>query len=85
MNFPNQNESQSDKYCRTCKLFPETQAHLLQCPQIISKLKILSSTSTIDENMIYSNVENQLKIVKIYTEVLDIRKSIIESQDDQQC
>ena len=47
--------------------------------------KILSLSSTIDENMIYSNVENQLKIVKIYTEVLNIRKSINQTQEDQQC
>ena len=32
MNFQNQHEN---LLCSTCQLFPETQAHLLQCPAIV--------------------------------------------------
>ena len=74
-----------DKLCKTCKLFPEMQAHLLQCPQIAPKLKLLGlQGKKIDENYVYSTVENQLQIVKIYKEVLEIRQSIIEDEEHEE-
>ena len=80
MNFPNQHE---DKLCKTCKLFPETQSHLLQCPEIVPKLKIVCSANTVvEETMLYGSTDNQLKIVKIYTEILEIRKSLLENTQD---
>ena len=68
----------SDNLCRICKLFPESQFHLLQCPDIIPKLKLLSNYKEIDENYIYGDVSKQLKIVKIYTKVLKIREELLE-------
>ena len=68
----------SDNLCRICKLFPESQSHLLQCPDIIPKLKLLSNYKEIDENYIYGDVSKQLKIVKIYTKVLEIREELLE-------
>ena len=80
MNFPNQHQ---DKLCKTCKLFPESQSHLPQCPEIVPRLKIVCSANTaVDESMLYSSTDNQLKIVKIYTEILEIRKSILENTED---
>ena len=76
-NFSSQNQ---DDLCRTCKLFPETQSHLLQCPGIVPSLKIISvNSSEVNEEMIYSGVENQLKIVKIYNKIWEIRKTILEN------
>ena len=80
MNFPNQHQ---DKLCKTCNLFPESQSHLLQCPEIVPKLKIVCSANTgVDESFLYGSIENQLKITKIYTQILEIRKSILENSDD---
>jgi hypothetical protein len=76
MNFSNQHEN---VLCSTCKLFPETQAHLLQCPQIVKHMKtILSDKCKISEDDIYGSLENQIKITKIYEEILSIRDKVIE-------
>ena len=79
-NFSSQNQ---DDLCRTCKLFPETQSHLLQCPGIVPSLKIISvNSSEVNEEMIYSGVENQLK--KIYNNIWEIRKIILENDENVQ-
>ena len=47
-----------DNLCRVCKLFPESQAHLLQCPDITPKLKLLSNHEEIEENYIYGDLQS---------------------------
>ena len=75
MNFQNQ---QSSTLCQICKLFPESQSHLLQCPKFVPNLKLLSLKTNVDENLIYGSVENQLIIVKIY---MEIRKEMLEENE----
>jgi hypothetical protein len=65
-------------WCRSCFLFPESQSHLLQCPPIVRKLSHLVDLKTIDYNMIFGKVENQIKITKVYTLALEARMDIIE-------
>ena len=81
MNFPQQFQ---DNLCKTCKLFPESQNHLLQCPKIVPRLKLLElqQQGFCDEKFIYSGINNQLKIVKIYIQILEIRTSILETEDE---
>ena len=57
--------------------------HLLQCPQIAPKLKLVSNGVT-DESWIYGNIEKQLTIVKIYMEVMAIRKKLLEEKIEMQ-
>ena len=81
LNFQSQeNALLQENLCRTCHLFPETQGHLMQCPQIVPKLKVICPLANpIEENWMYGSLENQLKITKIYTQVLDIRNSLLEN------
>ena len=75
-NFPGQYGS---TWCRSCGLFPETQSHLLQCPEIAPKLKTINNSySEVYENQIYGNIEEQQIIVSIYSEVLLVRESLKE-------
>ena len=79
MNFQSQ---YSNILCKICKLFPESQSHLLQCPEITPKLKLLNlNTSIIDENFIYGNTEKQQLIVKIYTQIWKVRTEILEESE----
>ena len=73
-----------DNLCKTCKLFPESQSHLLQCPQIFPRLRILDlqHQGICNEKLIYNGIKNQLKIVKMYTQILEIRTSILETEDE---
>jgi hypothetical protein len=78
MNFGNQfNET----LCRICRLFPETQSHLLQCPEIAPKLKLLCLGSQIVEKHVFGSVDEQLKVSKIYCKILEIRKEILDERD----
>ena len=78
-NFSNQYEN---VFCSTCKLFPETQAHLLQCPEIVKNMQnLVPKASEINENDIYGSLENQIKITRIFEEVLQIREKILEDTD----
>ena len=52
----------------------------MQCPQIVPKLKVICPMANpIEENWMYGSLENQLKITKMYTQVLDIRNSLLEN------
>ena len=71
-NFKN---SKANPWCLSCGLFPETQGHILQCPELTQKLMYLKGkTSKLDENDIYRNIEKQLAITNIYSDILDIRE-----------
>ena len=78
MNFPSQH---SNLMCKVCKLFPESQSHLLQCPQIVEKLQLLSLNKKIDENHIYGNVEKQEVIVKLYMQIMKIRSELLDEEE----
>ena len=70
----------SNNLCSSCKLFPESQSHILQCPAIIPKLKLLSAQ--LSEESIYGNLDEQLKIVKIYSLIFEERRKLMEESED---
>ena len=81
MNYGSRNE---DILCEVCKLFPEIQSHVLQCPEITPKLNLVNLANLdLDEKFIYSNIENQLKITKMYCQVLEIREKILEERKSE--
>ena len=38
----------------------------------------------VDENLIYSNIDNQLKVVKIYTQIMQIRKNLLDHEEPEE-
>ena len=65
-------------WCKTCYLFQDTQKHLLQCPPIIEKLKNLIDFNSVNHGMIFDSNENQVKIVKVFSMILNTRQNIID-------
>ena len=64
-------------WCTSCGLTEETQGHLLQCPPLIRNLNyLIGGTSVINENHIYGNIEEQIRIVHIYSDILPEREKI---------
>lgn len=64
-------------WCTSCGLFPESQSHLLQCPQLVINLKYLTGkTSKLNENFIYGNIHQQEMIVNIYSDILEVRENL---------
>ena len=67
-------------WCISCGLFKESQSHLLQCPELVSKLNYLDvKPSTLNENYIYGNIKQQQMMVKIFSDVLDARDALKEN------
>ena len=80
-NFKNQYK---DSWCISCGLFEETQKHLLQCPEIVSKLNYLAgSANNLDENDVYEGVDKQEKIIKVYSDILEIREELKMKQIEE--
>ena len=74
MNFPGPN---ANFWCTSCGLFPESQGHLLQCPAIVVHLGYIAGrTSKLNENLIYGKIEQQKVIIKIYSDILEIRENL---------
>ena len=72
----------SNLWCTSCGLFPESQSHLLQCPAIVVHLRYLAgTTSKLCENHIYGKLEQQKVIVKIYSDILDIRENLQKTEN----
>ena len=64
-------------WCISCGLFPESQSHLLQCPQLVTKLDYLrGKTSKLNELDIYGDIERQKIIVKIYSDLMEVRENL---------
>ena len=79
VNFPKQHD---DIWCQVCKLFPESQAHLLNCPEIVLELNLVSDVNEkLDEKMIYGDTHDKLKIVKIYKQIMETRKTMLEQMN----
>ena len=74
-NFPGQFK---DLLCHCCNLAEETQSHLLQCEQLVSKLQYLKEDKTnLNEMYIYGNLEQQEIIVRIYSDILEARDNLL--------
>ena len=72
--------NQENIWCKLCLLFSETQQHLLHCPKIKEKLNGIVNFESLNIEMAYQSIENQEKIAKNYTIILNARKDIL-SQD----
>ena len=65
----------SNPWCISCGLFPETQSHLLQCPQLVIDLTYLDmKASSLNENYIYGNLKQQKMIIRIYNDIIEVRE-----------
>ena len=74
LNFQGQH---NNIWCISCGLFPESQSHLLQCPQLVTRLNYLwGKTSKLNEFDIYSDVKRQKIIVNIYSDLLEVRENL---------
>ena len=74
LNFPGQHK---DLLCISCGLFPESQSHILQCPQLVARVgHIMGNTSKLNENDIYRDLEKQRTIVNIYSDLLEVRERL---------
>ena len=62
----------SSMLCDLCNLFPCTQKHVLQCPELSTSL-IIDKSIQVDESDIYSDVDKQLLYVKIFKSFWDLR------------
>ena len=67
----------TNPWCTSCGLFVETQSHLLQCPELVKNLSYIEGrTSTLNENFVYGSLKQQEMIVKIYSDILDVRENL---------
>ena len=73
-NFPGQHR---DTWCISFGHFPESQKHLLQCPQLVTELAYLSGkTFKPNEKFIYGNLQQQEIIVKIFEDIIEVREKL---------
>ena len=69
--------SPNNPWCTSCGLFPETQSHLLQCPELVKNLGYIhGKPSTFNETFIYGSLTQQEIIVKIYSDILEVRENL---------
>ena len=74
LNFKGQNKN---PWCTSCGLFQETQSHILQCPELVKNLHYLrGKTSKLNENFVYGSLVQQEMIVKIYSDILEVRENL---------
>ena len=77
--------SNGNQLCLSCGLDKETQGHLLQCPSLVRNLKYLKGKmSKLEENHIYCDIEKQIKIVNIYSDI-EIRRNQTHFQSGAHC
>ena len=67
----------NDMLCQLCKLFSCTQAHVLQCPKLITRI-LVDTKIQLSESFVYGNVDQQLLYVKIFKEFWDLRAKLLE-------
>ena len=70
----------SNLLCDLCHLFPCTQAHVIQCPVITTKI-ILEKDLRLDESFVYSDIDKQVIYVKIFKQFWETRKKVLENGD----
>ena len=63
--------------CELCLLFPCTQSHPLQCPQLNTKM-VVDQSVNLNDTDIYGTVEQQLLYVKIYDQFWQLREETLE-------
>ena len=62
-------------------LFQETQGHLLQCPELVKHLNYLKvNFLKLNENFVYGSLHQMKMIVKIYSDIMEIRENLQNSK-----
>ena len=82
-NFRNK-YSKDNLLCQICAKSEETQIHIFQCEILKSKLKseeILKEKT--EYNDLFKNARRQKVIVTIFTQLLEIRKTILQQQQSR--
>ena len=74
-----QNGNLENLFCDLCKLFTCTQEHVLSCPEITKKVRIVNTTQ-VEHSDIFGNVDQQLTYIKIYSQFWSERQSLLESE-----
>ena len=71
--------------CELCLLFPCTQSHPLQCPQLNIKL-VVDKKLTLSDTDVFGSVEKQLLYVNIYKQFWELRETTLSRMnDDESC
>ena len=63
--------------CDLCKLFTCTQSHILQCPNLTSRM-IVDQALNLTDKFIYGTVDQQLIYVKIYQQFWELREELLK-------
>ena len=74
-----QNGNLENLFCDLCKLFTCSQEHVLSCPEITKKIRIVN-TVKLEHSDIFGNVDQQLTYIKIYSQFWSERQSLLESE-----
>ena len=72
----------SNTICELCLQNEETQSHLLECEVLIEKCPELFNDVDVEYEDIFSNTTKQLKAVKLFSAILEVRKSIVDETCD---
>ena len=62
----------------------ETQSHLLDCSYILDKMEDKSILAECEYSDLFKNDDDQIKITKIFSEIIKIRDTILETKQQQQ-
>ena len=81
-NFKNGNIE--DQWCKTCKLFPEKQEHLMKCHIIRNKLKGQADLNEVSYEFIFGDISQQEKLAKTYALILQARSEILKPSNEDQ-
>ena len=79
-NFCYNYKQENELLCDLCKLYPCSQIHILQCPEIVPLTQNNTYNTAKNPEMIYGNVDQQLIIVKVYQEYITIRERLLSEQ-----
>ena len=71
------NQHGDDIWCVLCRIFPCSQSHVLQCPEIIREAQ--GEISDRNPEWIHGNIDQQRTIIKIYERLDQIRRTKIDS------
>ena len=75
-NFKNAYQN-NDMLCELCKLFPCTQSHPTQCPQLKTKM-VVDPKLVLCETDVFGHVDKQLIYAKIYRQFWELRETLIQ-------
>ena len=73
----------SDIWCVLCKLFSCTQQHILFCQKIRERSTIEIDKHDLRMEMVYGNIDQQLKITRIYEHFLELRNDLLKEEENR--